>query len=96
MTTGQQVRPEILIVDDEEGVRSLLGELLSNTYSCLTAESGERAIQLLREHRPAVVISDVNMPGISGLDLIPLVREMSPESVVMMISGNRAMDNAIE
>ena len=96
MTTDQHGTPVILVVDDEAPVRSLLCELLGESYECLTAESGERALQLLREHRPAVIVSDINMPGISGLDLIPLVHEISPDSVVMMISGNQAIDNAIE
>ena len=56
----------------------------------------KRALHLLREHRPAAILSDINMPGINGLDLIPLVHEISPDSVVMMISGNHAIDNAIE
>jgi diguanylate cyclase (GGDEF)-like protein len=87
---------EILIVDDEERVRALLSDLLGGSHTCLMAESGERALHLLREHRPAVVISDINMPGINGIELIPLVRETSPDIVVMMISGNQTLDYAIE
>jgi diguanylate cyclase (GGDEF)-like protein len=87
---------EILIVDDEERVRALLSDLLGGSHTCLMAESGERALHLLREHRPAVIISDINMPGINGIELIPLVRETSPDIVVMMISGNQTLDYAIE
>ena len=96
MNNELQTRPEILIVDDDEPVRTLLSDLLRVAYVPLTAESGEQAVRLLRDHCPAVVISDINMPGMSGLDLVPLVREISPTSVVMMISGNHMLDYAIE
>ena len=51
---------------------------------------GRECTSPAREHRPAVVISDINMPDINGIELIPLVRKTSPDSVVMMISGNHA------
>ena len=88
--------PAILIVDDDPAVRMLLVDILVDFYECLTADSGPQALELLPVHLPAVVISDINMPGMSGLELIPRVRALSPDTVVMMISGNQAIDNAIE
>ncbi len=96
MNKHQQTRHEVLIVDDEESVRTLMSEILRDSYTPCTADSGEQALQMLRDRCPAVVISDINMPGMSGLDLVPLVHEISPDTVVMMISGNRTLDNAIE
>ena len=88
--------PEILIVDDEPGVRDLLTDLLSEKYDCMTAASGDEAIGLIRTHLPDLVISDINMPGMSGIEMIPKVYELSPDIVVMMISGNQKLDSAIE
>ncbi|HEV7700196.1 MAG TPA: EAL domain-containing protein [Pyrinomonadaceae bacterium] len=87
---------QILIVDDDPAVRDLLFDLLSETYNCLRANSGNEALKMLQSERPGLVISDINMPGMSGLDLIPLVITQSPDTVVMMISGNQTIDNAID
>lgn len=86
----------ILIVDDEARVRDLLVDLLGSKYRCLTANSGDQALTILREERPGLTISDINMPGMSGLELIPHVLATSPDTVVMMISGDGTFDNAIE
>lgn len=86
----------ILIVDDDAGVRDLLVSLLGEKYRCLTANSGDQALALLRQERPGLAISDINMPGMSGLDLIPHVFATSPDTVVMMISGYGTFDNAAE
>src|ERR1035437_3862100 len=89
-------KPEILIVDDEAGVRALLSDLFSERYTCLTAVSGDEALRLLTTHLPDLVISDINMEGMSGLELIPKVLAFSPNIVVMMISGSQTIDTAIE
>src|SRR4051812_35057434 len=89
-------RSKILIVDDDAGVRRLLLRLLNEDYECQTAESGAEALRRLEEYYPNLVISDIHMSGMSGLDLIPRVFALSPDTVIMMISGSRTIDNAIE
>lgn len=89
-------RPVLLIVDDEPSVRDLLADILCADHDCLKAESGEAALELLASRSPAVVISDINMPGMSGLELVPKVLETSPDTVVMIVSGNQNLDSAIE
>lgn len=96
MSKNGKDRPEILIVDDDEAVRDLLVAILCTDYTCFTAISGEDAIGLIGTHLPDLVISDIKMPGISGLELIPKIFELSPDIVVMMISGNQMIDTAIE
>ncbi len=86
----------VLIIDDEEPIRNLLAALLSSSYSCQTAGSAEEALHALRNARFDLVISDIDMGGISGLALVPQLHSISPDTVVVMISGNQDIETAIE
>src|SRR5215211_7415578 len=78
----------ILIVDDEDQVRSLLTRLLcGHGYDCLTAESAAAARRLLRENEIALVLSDVNMPGESGIDFTREVLAEHRDTAVVMVTG---------
>jgi len=87
--------PRILIVDDEAEITEILADLLSEDHECLRAGSAEQALAHLREHRFQLVISDITMPGMSGLEMIPHVKELSPDTVVVMISGMQTVESAI-
>jgi len=88
--------PRILIVDDEAPIRDLLKSILMDDYECTTAESAEAALSYLERETFDLVISDINMGGMSGIELIARVVESSPDTVVMMISGNLTLDSPIE
>ncbi|HSD45972.1 MAG TPA: HD domain-containing phosphohydrolase [Pyrinomonadaceae bacterium] len=87
--------PRILIVDDEVEITEILADLLSDDYHCLKAASAEQALDLLGQYQFQLVISDITMPGMSGLDMIPHVKQLSPETVVVMISGMQTVESAI-
>ena len=87
--------PRILIVDDEVEITEILADLLSEDYQCLKAASAEQALDLLGQHQFQLVISDITMPGMSGLEMIPHVKALSPETVVVMISGMQTVESAI-
>jgi diguanylate cyclase (GGDEF)-like protein len=89
-------QPRILLVDDDEQIRNLLHDLLCAKYQCVSAGSAEEALAVLNTTNFALVISDIRMGGISGLDLVPLIHREAPDTVVVMISGQRAIDAAIE
>ena len=89
------VSPRILIVDDEVEITEILADLLSEDYECLKAGSAEDALARLRESEFQLVISDITMPGMSGLEMIPHVKKLSPETVVVMISGMQTVESAI-
>jgi len=89
------VSPRILIVDDEVEITEILADLLSEDYECIKAGSAEDALARLSEGEFQLVISDITMPGMSGLDMIPHVKEISPETVVVMISGMQTVESAI-
>jgi putative nucleotidyltransferase with HDIG domain len=87
--------PRILIVDDEAEITEILADLLSEGYECLRAGSAEQALAELRGSQFQLVISDITMPGMSGLEMIPHVKAQSPDTVVVMISGMQTVESAI-
>src|ERR1044072_169289 len=87
--------PRILIVDDEAEITEILADLLSEDYDCLRAGSAEQALTELRGNQFQLVISDITMPGMSGLEMIPHVKALSPETVLVMISGMQTVESAI-
>jgi response regulator RpfG family c-di-GMP phosphodiesterase len=87
--------PRILIVDDEVEITEILADLLSEDYDCLRAGSAEQALALLHQNEFQLVISDITMPGMSGLEMIPHVKALAPETVVVMISGMQTVESAI-
>ena len=89
-------KPKLLIIDDEEQIRNLLKDLLGSAYDCCTASSAEEALSALSEQTFDLVISDIDMGRISGLELVPRVHSLSPDTVVVMISGNQDIEFAIQ
>jgi putative nucleotidyltransferase with HDIG domain len=88
--------PSILIVDDEPEITGILSDLFYGKYDCTTAGSAEEALERLAGANYELVVSDITMPGMSGLDMIPHVRSTSPNTVVVMISGMQTVESAIE
>ena len=88
-------KPSLLIVDDEAEVRSVLNDLLGDTYQCSQAPSAEEALAQLRERDYQLVISDITMSGMSGLEMIAHVKVISPDTVIVMISGMQTIESAI-
>lgn len=89
--------PMVLIVDDEEIVRTALEQWLRlSGFATLTASSADEALVLLDESRPHVVLSDVRMPGLSGLDLMAIIKERSLSSEVILITGHGDVPMAVE
>src|SRR5258706_7648708 len=89
-------KPAILIIDDDEQVRKLLTRLLCAENNCTSVQSAEEALAVLDATKFDLVISDINMSGISGLELVPTVLNKNPDAVVIMISGQQTIEHAIE
>ena len=96
MAKNSQERPLILIIDDDEQIRNLLRELLCADYKCVVAGSFEEALSVLQKVNFDLVLADINLGASSGLSLVPRILEHAPETVVIMISGQQAIDFAIE
>ncbi|HEU4479962.1 MAG TPA: response regulator [Pyrinomonadaceae bacterium] len=84
----------ILVVDDDETIRDTLYELLSAEYDCQTAQSAEQALARLEVESYDVVLTDISMPGLSGLELLGRVRQKYPDTPVIIISGISDQEHA--
>lgn len=87
----------LLIVDDEEMILDLMRRQLKDEgYSILTASSGEAALQLMKTHPVAVVVSDQSMPGMDGITFLSKVRQMDQDIVLIVLTGNATLGDALE
>lgn len=84
----------ILVVDDDVTIRDTLYELLSEEYLCQTAETAEQAFARLEVDTYDVVLTDISMPGLSGLELLGQVRQRFPDIPVIIISGISDQEHA--
>ena len=84
----------ILVVDDDENIRDTLYELLSAEYDCQTAQTAEQALARLEVEAYDVVLTDISMPGLSGLELLGHVRQKYPDTPVIIISGISDQEHA--
>ena len=83
---GQSKR--ILVVDDNSEILDLYGEFLGlHNYDISTAASGERALEIIREEKVDLVMLDIKMPGISGMETLRLIKEYDPNIRVIMLTG---------
>lgn len=86
----------LLLVDDEEGIRNVLGITLMDAGYTVHAASGvDEALVLFERHRPDIIITDIKMPGRTGIDLLRLVKERDKEVEVIMLTGHGDLDLAI-
>ena len=87
----------ILIVDDEESMRDFLSIMLHREgYQVDTSIDGAQAVSHLREHSYDLVISDIKMPRMTGLELLAYIKERTPETVVLMVTAFSSTDEAVE
>lgn len=87
----------ILLVDDEKGIRKVLGITLTDSgYNVHTAGSGQEALQVFRKEKPAIVLTDINMPDINGIELLQRIKKENPDTEVIMFTGQGDMDLAIQ
>lgn len=87
----------LLIVDDEENIlRALMRVFRREGYRILTATSGEAGLEMLREHPVNVVLSDMRMPHMNGVEFLNKVKEMYPDTIRIVLSGYTDLDSVTE
>ena len=88
---------KVLFVDDEPRILQAYQRGLRRHFEVITAENGDQALKLLETHGPfPVVVSDMRMPGMSGIELLVRIRERSPDTVRVMLTGNSDQRTAID
>lgn len=87
---------KILIVDDEAGIRSILKRVLGKNHEVLEAENGREALEILRTHRPDLLVCDLKMPEIDGMDVLRQVPEIDPDLVSIMITAHGSVEDAVQ
>jgi two-component system, NtrC family, response regulator AtoC len=93
----EDLRVRLLIVDDEQSIRKLcitVGEALG--FICLEADSGESALALLEEQPVHVVLSDMVMPHMSGLEFLEKVKKLLPRTEVALMTGHGSIETAVQ
>jgi two-component system nitrogen regulation response regulator NtrX len=87
----------ILIVDDEKSICQSLGSILADEgYEVLTAESGEDALKIVREELPCLVLLDIWLPGIDGIEVLKIIKSDYPQAHVIIMSGHGTIETAVK
>jgi DNA-binding NtrC family response regulator len=87
----------ILIVDDEERICSLLAKRLDmENYSCITTNTGKEALHHFYKNQFSLIISDVKMPEMDGLELLMNMKALDPDTMMIMMTGYPDIDIAVE
>ncbi|MFI5349504.1 MAG: response regulator [Elusimicrobiota bacterium] len=85
---------KLLIVDDEADVRVALARVLRGPYVVLEAPDGEKALSLIAREKPRLVLLDVSMPGMGGLEVLERALAMNPSLLVLMLTSREDADLA--
>jgi len=86
----------ILIIDDEESIRVSLEGILKNLYYAKTAENGSIALEMLQNYHYDLILTDIMMDDMTGIELLKKIKEKFPEIPVVLMTGYSSIDTAIE
>ena len=97
LTTERREQPKVLVVEDDADIRRILGLFLTEKgFIVKAAETGTNALELLAEEPMDLVLSDVRMPGMTGLELLRIVKERDPELQLVLMSAYSCVKDAVE
>jgi DNA-binding NtrC family response regulator len=96
-TLSNKKSPVVLIIDDVEDIRVIIRRFLERrNYTVLDAEDGHTGLEIFQKEKPDVVLVDLRMRGMDGLEVLARVRELSPDTPVIVVSATGVIQDAIE
>src|SRR5512138_462186 len=89
--------PTILVIDDDASLRRVLEyNLKEEGYEVFTTDTGEEGLLIARQHTPDLVITDMKMPGMNGLQVLKMLKENAPDTLVIIITAFGQIDAAVQ
>lgn len=90
---SKQSKHKVLIVDDQNGIRILLVEVFSSEgYETFQAANGKAALEIVKLHTPDLVLLDMKIPGMDGLEILKHIKQMNPDIKVIMMTAYGELD----
>ncbi len=89
-------KTRILVCDDEAGVRDSIRLILGREYTLTFVTNGEEAVAYVKKHSPDLLIMDIKMPKMSGLEALAVIKRARPRLKVLMITGYESSDAAVQ
>ncbi len=87
---------KLLVIDDEQPILEMLEmSLASEGYEVLTAESGDKGLKVFGQQRPKLVLTDIKMPGMDGIEVLKRIKAMDSDAEVIVVTGHGDMDSAV-
>ena len=91
------IKEKVLVIDDEQPTLKMFTLLLSAYgYDILTAENGQEGLDLFRKESPGLVLTDIKMPVMDGIEVLKAIKKINPQTEVIVITGHGDMDLAIQ
>lgn len=88
---------QVLVIDDDASILGIVSEVLEDDgYTVTTAGSGEEAMDLLRDNQYSLVLSDIRLPGINGVEVLEHIKRVCPRTNVIMITSHASLDTSID
>ncbi|MGG3310924.1 response regulator [Paenibacillus sp. FSL W8-0187] len=90
---SKESKHKVLIVDDQNGIRILLVEVFSSEgYETFQAANGKAALEIVKTHTPDLVLLDMKIPGMDGLEILKHIKQMNPDIKVIMMTAYGELD----
>jgi len=89
------MRGKLLIIDDDEQILDLLGRIFEASYEVFTATDGRGGLELLKTEKPFLVFLDINLPGLSGMEVLVKIKELGVSTAVWMLSAEEDIGGAM-
>ena len=90
------MKHKILIVDDEKSIRISVKKIFSKEFSVFTAADGQTAIEIIKKEQPMLIFLDITMPGLSGFEVLELIKTAKIQSIIWMLTGDENINIALK